>query len=148
MVPLRKILKAKCIGMIGLSLKSPCMMKYVSGSHILSLWWMAFRNSYCDWFAYLSLGSNHCCWSRNSTSYFCKRRKAWLFNEIIRVLLTVLRNSELTKLDSSGDAKLNNNTLTFTVKVPTRMRNEMKGEKFRLSNSRVGEAGKSSSFWQ
>ena len=24
----------------------------------------------------------------------------------------------LTKLDSSGDAKLNNNTLTFTVKVP------------------------------
>lgn len=25
---------------------------------------------------------------------------------------------ELTKLDSSGDAKLNSNTLTFTVKVP------------------------------
>lgn len=25
---------------------------------------------------------------------------------------------ELTRLDSSGDAKLNNNTLTFTVKVP------------------------------
>jgi hypothetical protein len=27
---------------------------------------------------------------------------------------------KLTKLDSSGDAKLNNNTLTFTVKTPTR----------------------------
>lgn len=25
---------------------------------------------------------------------------------------------QLTKLDSSGDAKLNNSTLTFTVKVP------------------------------
>jgi hypothetical protein len=28
------------------------------------------------------------------------------------------REIKLTKLDSSGDAKLNNNTLTFTVKVP------------------------------
>lgn len=27
-------------------------------------------------------------------------------------------NLKLTRLDSSGDAKLNNNTLTFTVKVP------------------------------
>jgi hypothetical protein len=28
---------------------------------------------------------------------------------------------KLTKLDSSGDAKLNNNTLTFTVKVPAKL---------------------------
>lgn len=35
MVPFRNILKAKCIGMMG-SLKSPCIMKYVSGVQILS----------------------------------------------------------------------------------------------------------------
>lgn len=34
---------------------------------------------------------------------------------------------ELTKLDSSGDAKLNNNTLTFTVKVPAKI--ELEREK-------------------
>ena len=28
------------------------------------------------------------------------------------------KHTTLTKLDSSGDAKLNNNTLTLTVKVP------------------------------
>jgi len=29
---------------------------------------------------------------------------------------------KLTKLDSSGDAKLNNNTLTFTVKVSVKVK--------------------------
>ena len=28
------------------------------------------------------------------------------------------KRGKLTRLDSSGDAKLNNNTLTLTVKVP------------------------------
>lgn len=105
---------------MGLSLKSPCMMKYVSGNHILSLWWIALRNSYDDWFAYLSLGSCHCCWSKNSTSYFYSLWK----NQQSLVLLTIIQQkiiNKLTKLDSSGDAKLNNNTLTFTVKVPTRV---------------------------
>lgn len=39
----------------------------------------------------------------------------------MRLLPHCSRNRELTKLDSSGDAKLNNNTLTFTVKVPEKL---------------------------
>jgi hypothetical protein len=42
-------------------------------------------------------------------------------NGMLEIVINRRRRSsfKLTKLDSSGDAKLNNNTLTLTVKVPT-----------------------------
>jgi hypothetical protein len=39
------------------------------------------------------------------------------------------KQEKLTRLDSSGDAKLNNNTLTLTVKVPETFQEVKKNER-------------------
>jgi len=39
------------------------------------------------------------------------------------------KRGKLTRLDSSGDAKLNNNTLTLTVRVPETFQEVKKNEK-------------------
>lgn len=66
---------------------------------------------YCTWDDYKKMNMLHCSfkWIVACKCYCITRQSIFVWLKF---------TSELTKLDSSGDAKLNSNTLTFTVNVP------------------------------